>query len=102
MSTHRATLLLVVACALFACSDEEAPDATMQPPQEQVAAVLRGEVGAVRTQGGDGQEIVASYAPVPGTPWGLVVEEDWAALISSGHRYRPFLIVLLVLGFYLN
>ncbi len=66
--------------------------------QEVVGQVLRGQVGALRTNDLDGREIVASFAPVPGTSWGLVSEESWSALISSSQGYRQFLLVLLALG----
>lgn len=66
--------------------------------QEVVQRVLAGEVGAFRTRDADGRDIVASFAPVPDTVWGLVTEEDWAALAKSSERYRQVLLVLLSLG----
>ncbi len=66
--------------------------------QEAVQQALNGEVGAIRTHALDGQEIVASFAPVPGTPWGLVTEESWASLINPTQRYQRFLLLLLALG----
>jgi GAF domain-containing protein/HAMP domain-containing protein len=66
--------------------------------QTVVQDVLRGQGGAIRTQDFAGRAIVASFAPVPGTPWGLVTEESWAELIRPSRGYRQFLVVLLVLG----
>ena len=66
--------------------------------QQVVQRVSRGEVGALRTRDVEGQDIVASYSPVPGTDWGFVTEESWAVLISPSQRYRHFLLLLLVLG----
>jgi len=66
--------------------------------QAVVQQVLNGQVGALRTRALDGQDIVASFAPVPGTSWGLVTEESWAALISANQGYGPFLLLLLALG----
>lgn len=66
--------------------------------QEVVQRITRGETGVVRTRDLGGQEIVASFAPVPGTSWGLVTEEDWATLIAAGQGYRRFLLLLLALG----
>jgi GAF domain-containing protein/HAMP domain-containing protein len=66
--------------------------------QETVQQAVSGQVDAVRTSDADGQEIVASYSPVPGTPWGLVTEESWATLSSSSRDYQRFLLVLLALG----
>ena len=66
--------------------------------QVVVQQVLNGNVGAFRTRDFDGQDIVASFAPVPGTPWGLVTEESWAALTQSSRRYGQFLLLLLATG----
>jgi nitrate/nitrite-specific signal transduction histidine kinase len=66
--------------------------------QPAVQRLLNGESGASREQDVAGQNIVAGYAPVPGTTWGLVTEETWASLISSSQGYRQFLIVMIVLG----
>lgn len=55
-------------------------------------------VGAVRTSDRQGQEIVAGFAQVPGTTWGLVTETSWAALVGMGNIYQQFLLALLVLG----
>ena len=66
--------------------------------QATVQQVLAGEVGALRTRDVEGRDIVASFAPVPGTSWGLVGEETWAALTSGIRGYQRFLLLLLVLG----
>jgi nitrate/nitrite-specific signal transduction histidine kinase len=63
-----------------------------------VQQVLAGQAGATRTQSPEQQDIVASFAPVPGTPWGLVIEESWTSLISESQGYQRFLLLLLVLG----
>jgi GAF domain-containing protein/HAMP domain-containing protein len=66
--------------------------------QEVVQQVLSGQVDAIRTRDAKGLDIVASFAPVPGTPWGLVIEESWATLTSGSRGYQQFLLLLLVLG----
>jgi signal transduction histidine kinase len=66
--------------------------------QAVVRRVLNGEVDALRTRDFDGRDIVASFAPVPGTSWGLVTEESWAALTTLSRRYGQFLLLLLALG----
>jgi signal transduction histidine kinase len=66
--------------------------------QPMVDLVIDGWSGAYRTEDVEGQQIVASFAPVPGTPWGLVMEENWAALTETSRRYGQLLIVLLALG----
>ncbi len=66
--------------------------------QPVVQQVKSGKADALRTRDPDGREIVASFAPVPGTPWGLVTEQSWEVLLAPGQRYVQFLILLLVLG----
>jgi PAS domain S-box-containing protein len=63
-----------------------------------VQEVLRGSVGAVRTRDDAGSQIVVSYAPVPGSPWGLVIEANWQALLRASRNYGGFILVLLALG----
>ncbi len=66
--------------------------------QPVVQEVNSGKADALRTRDLDGHEIVASFAPVPGTPWGLVTEQSWDVLLAPGQRYVRFLLLLLVLG----
>lgn len=66
--------------------------------QAVVQQVLNGKTGAIRTHDFNGRDIVAGFAPVPGTPWGLVTEESWATLTSPSQGYQQFLLALLVLG----
>ena len=70
-------------------------DFSTQPPVERIFAR---QAGNIRTRGFDGEDIVASFAPVPGTPWGLVTEESWTSLIGTSQGYRRFLLLLLGLG----
>ena len=65
---------------------------------EIVQQVLSGQVGAIRTRDFEGQDIVASFAPAPGTSWGLVTQESWATLTRSSRGYGQFLLLLLALG----
>lgn len=66
--------------------------------QTVVELVLAGWAGAYRTQNLENEDIVASFAPVPGTSWGLITEESWATLTQSSRRYGNFLLLLLALG----
>jgi signal transduction histidine kinase len=66
--------------------------------QAVVQQVLAGKVGAVRTYDFEGQDIVAGFAPVPGTTWGLITEERWATLLQASQIYQFFLLFLLGLG----
>lgn len=63
-----------------------------------VARALAGRNGAVRTRDVDGQDVVAAYAPVPGTGWGLISVEPWSSVSATGREYRSYLVVLLALG----
>jgi two-component system nitrate/nitrite sensor histidine kinase NarX len=66
--------------------------------QVAVQRVVAGEVGSLRTVDLEEREIVASFAPVPDTSWGLVTEECWATLTQSSRRYGQFMLSLLALG----
>ncbi|MCB0083972.1 MAG: GAF domain-containing protein, partial [Caldilineaceae bacterium] len=44
------------------------------------------------------QEIVAGFAHVPGTEWGLITETSWETLLGMGNTYQRFLLALFVLG----
>jgi nitrate/nitrite-specific signal transduction histidine kinase len=55
-------------------------------------------VDAIRTRDRADRDIVASFASVPGTSWGLVIEESWASLTSSSRGFQQFLVLLLVMG----
>ena len=63
-----------------------------------VQEVLTSGVGALRTTSGTGEDVVASYSPVPGTPWNLVSEASWSSLTSSSRGYQRLLLVLLAFG----
>jgi signal transduction histidine kinase/CheY-like chemotaxis protein/HAMP domain-containing protein len=66
--------------------------------QAGVQQMLQGKIGAMRTRDMEGRDIVASFAPLPGTSWGLTIEEAWSALISQSRSYGRFLLLLLALG----
>jgi serine phosphatase RsbU (regulator of sigma subunit) len=50
------------------------------------------------TRDAEGHEVVAAYAPVPGTSWMLITETDWADAMAPVERFATGLIVLLGLG----
>lgn len=66
--------------------------------QPVIQRLLAGDSGASRTRDVEGRDIVAGYAPVPGTTWGLVTEETWTSLFRSSQGYRQFLIIMIVMG----
>ena len=63
-----------------------------------VQQVLRGQVGYLRTRSQDNRDILATYAPVPGTSWGWINEDDWAGLLAASQGYGQFIYLLLGLG----
>jgi signal transduction histidine kinase/HAMP domain-containing protein len=76
-------------------SERIGEDFSMQPVVERL---LAGQTGAIRTRDFMGLDIVAGFAPVPGTSWGLVTEESWANLTQGSQSYQRFLLLLLGLG----
>ncbi len=64
----------------------------------QLRALMLGQSGAAHTHGLLGDETLASYAPLPGTPWTVVVEDDWGALAAFYQGYERGLLALLLLA----
>jgi serine phosphatase RsbU (regulator of sigma subunit)/anti-sigma regulatory factor (Ser/Thr protein kinase) len=63
-----------------------------------VRQVVTGQIGAYRAGVQGHLDAVVAFAPVPGTPWGLIAEAPWATLTSPSRSYGRFLLLLLVLG----
>ena len=61
-------------------------------------SAFAGQGGAGRTRDAEGNDVVVAHAPVPGTRWTLVSEDDWAAMTSTTRRYTRTLLILLALG----
>ncbi len=47
---------------------------------------------------GSGQELVVSYAPIPGLGWGLITEQSWDAVLASIVPLQGIVIGLTVIG----
>ncbi len=60
---------------------------------EVLSRVLAGQIDAFRDK-----DRVVGFAPVPGTPWGLVTVDNWASLTSATRNYQQLLLGLLILG----
>jgi hypothetical protein len=45
------------------------------------------------TQDESGRDVIAAYAPVPGTDWTLIVEDDWSIVTRETSRYRDILML---------
>lgn len=63
-----------------------------------VQRAQNGQAEAIRTQSQDGQEIVASFSPVPDTAWYLISEQEWEALIRANRNYVTYFGFLFLLG----
>jgi hypothetical protein len=59
---------------------------------------LERKAGAVRTLDRNQNEIIASFAPVPGTAWTLVVEDDWQMTTVQTQRYLALLVMLFLIS----
>ena len=66
--------------------------------QPVVKNALGEPVGAAHMLGLDGRDVVAGWAAVPGTPWGLIVEDGWLDLIGASQGYSESLMLLLAIG----
>ena len=49
---------------------------------EPVARATGGETGALVTKDATGRDIVAGFAPVPGTSWALITQERWENVVG--------------------
>ncbi|MBC8422406.1 MAG: GAF domain-containing protein [Chloroflexi bacterium] len=63
-----------------------------------VVRATRGETGAVLTEDETGETVISSFAPVPGTDWGLITLERWQDVVGSIRGYSRLLLGLLVVG----
>ncbi|PKB82462.1 MAG: hypothetical protein BZY88_04330 [SAR202 cluster bacterium Io17-Chloro-G9] len=75
--------------------DQVGADFSMHQP---VTQMLLGEAGAIRHRDQQGADQVSAFAPIPGTPWGLVTEESWSSLTSGSRNTQRYLLLLLALG----
>jgi nitrate/nitrite-specific signal transduction histidine kinase len=66
--------------------------------REEMAIFAGGGVGAIRLLDAQGQDIVASFAPVPETSWSLINEELWETLTEASRGYQQSLLFLQVMG----
>jgi nitrate/nitrite-specific signal transduction histidine kinase len=63
-----------------------------------VQDVLGGGVGALRSRNNMGRDTVTAYAPIPGTNWGFITEDEWSSLSEADERYGQYLLLLLGFG----
>ena len=65
---------------------------------EPVARVIGGELGAIVTEDSEGDTVIAGFAPVPGTSWGIITQERWSNVVGPLQDYGVLLLGLLLLG----
>jgi signal transduction histidine kinase len=63
-----------------------------------VRLVTRGETGAVLTRSSSGERIIAGFAPVPGTDWGVVTLENWSVVSAPIRDYLRFFWLIVWIG----
>ncbi len=63
-----------------------------------VQRAARGEAGALITRDLDGTKVISGYAPVSGTSWGLVTQEELSNVIGPIQDWGMLLLGLLVAG----
>ncbi len=82
---------------IFATPEDNSAAGRSLDEHPVVDPALSGSAGALRTTSA-GKEVLASYGPIPGTGWSLIIEEDWATLMTPLRRYAAGLSLLLLLG----
>ena len=63
-----------------------------------VMQVRLGEADAVITKDSAGERVISGFAPVPGTSWGVITQEEWSNVVGPIQDYGKLLVVLLALG----
>jgi len=63
-----------------------------------VMRATEGETGAVFIEDAMGGTIISGYAPVPGTSWGLVTQENWQDIAGPIRGYSSLLLGLLAVA----
>ena len=53
---------------------------------------------AVITKDPSGEKVISGFAPVPGTSWGVITQEEWSNVVGPIQTYGKLLVALLALG----
>lgn len=59
-----------------------------------VDEMVAGRSGGLLLRGPDGERLVEGFAPIPGTGWGLVIQEPWASVANSVRVFDAIIIVV--------
>ena len=76
-------------------SDQIRIGGTLDPPPRPGPSV---QGTAQRTRDPDGNDVIAAFAPVPGTRWTLVIEDDWSVVTNKTSSYARSLLAILAVG----
>ena len=72
---------------------------SIQSDPELWRLVIAGQPGSMLYRpGGSGEEMVVSYAPIPGVAWGLITEQSWEAVLASIVPYQSVVAGLMGIG----
>jgi len=63
-----------------------------------VMQLAEGETGAVLTEDETGEMIIAGFAPVPGTDWGIITQERWDVVVGPIRGYGMLFLGVLWAG----
>lgn len=66
--------------------------------QEAVEDVISGLAGARVTPDSRGETVISGFAPVPGTDWGIVTQNDWNTIKNLIQFYTRLLLILIWSG----
>ena len=66
--------------------------------QRAVEMVNAGKSDSIQVMNRSGLTTLVSFAPVPGTPWGLIIEQSWDKLLLPGMNYFRMLLAILLIG----
>ena len=63
-----------------------------------VARVILGESGAMLSRNQAGEPVIAGFAPVPDTGWGLVIQQNWSDMVAPIRGYINLILGVLVVA----
>lgn len=66
--------------------------------RRNVQMVSSGQTAAMRDRDENGQQIMTSFAPVPNTNWGLIIDQEWSTLLATGRGFLMIIFGLLFIG----
>ena len=65
---------------------------------DPVSQATKGESGALLTYDQAGEPVIAGFAPVPNTGWGIVTQEYWSAIVAPIRGYINLILSVLAIA----